>query len=223
MPKDDTPPRKPSPRRARSAPKPTAARTESPEFPPAPDAPAAPAAPEATAATVASAADGAASYAASGAASGAASSASGSLAVLTFRSDWHESRHGDITAGGSLVVHYEPARLARDGAAPDGADVVGYARFLPGGEIRHATLATPKRRLPAVPDADAAALAAEIPIPRDTERVELWFQRVDPAGVSSWDSRFGANYAYDVVPPTPASEPTVAHGAGAATRSWRRR
>ena len=77
-------------------------------------------------------------------------------AVLAFLDGWRELQHGDITAGGSLVVRYEPSRLQ----AP-AKEIVGYARFLPGGQIRHATLR--ERRAPRT-----TAVAAEIPVPPET-------------------------------------------------------
>jgi len=143
-------------------------------------------------------------------------------AVLAFLDGWRELQHGDITAGGSLVVRYEPTRFAEaraaapnaePDAAPDAApnaapkvvpnagrvevqEIVGYARFLPGGQIRHATLR--RRRV-----AKTAAVAAEIPVPPESKQVELWFQRIDADGHTVWDSRFGENYRFDVVRPRP--------------------
>src|SRR5919107_5149973 len=115
-------------------------------------------------------------------------------AVLAFLDGWRELQHGDITAGGSLVVRYEPTRFSPvDGRA---REIVGYARFLPGGQIRHATLRG--RRAPR-----AAPFAAEIAVPPETKQVELWFQCTDETGETIWDSRFGENYRFDVVRPRP--------------------
>ena len=112
-------------------------------------------------------------------------------AVLAFLDGWRELQHGDITAGGSLVVRYDPSRLHGTGR-----EIVGYARFLPGGQIRHATLR--ERRMPRT-----TAVAAEIRVPPETRQVELWFQCTDADGETIWDSRFGENYRFDVVRPRP--------------------
>ena len=123
-------------------------------------------------------------------------------ALLAFLSDWRELQQGEITAGGSLVVHYDPARFPVEDPAGVGAlscDIIGYARFLPGGELRHAALATLGDGNSPVPDDGSLSVAAEIPVPPETEGVELWFQRTDAAGATEWDSRFGANYRFDVV------------------------
>jgi hypothetical protein len=115
-------------------------------------------------------------------------------AVLAFLDGWRELQHGDITAGGSLVVRYEPTRFSSvNGRA---REIVGYARFLPGGQIRHATLRG--RRAPR-----AAPFAAEIAVPPETKQVELWFQCTDETGETIWDSCYGENYRFDVVRPRP--------------------
>src|SRR3954469_3758741 len=106
-------------------------------------------------------------------------------AVLAFLDGWRELQHGDITAGGALVVRYEPSRLSVGSGAA--REIVGYARFLPGGQVRHATLRG--RRAPR-----AAPFAAEIAVPPETKQVELWFQCTDEGGDSIWDSRYGENY-----------------------------
>jgi hypothetical protein len=116
-------------------------------------------------------------------------------AVLAFKSDWQQEQEGSITAGGTFTVRYEPARFA--GAR----EIVGFARFLPGGQVRHATLLRPKR--PARKTAEPVVAAADIPVPPETRLVELWFQSTDESGAIVWDSRFGENYRFDVVRPRP--------------------
>jgi hypothetical protein len=121
-------------------------------------------------------------------------------AVLTFAAGWQELQQGTILAGGSLVLEYEPARLLESLAAEAaGGDIVGYARFSPGGPVQSApllggTAARATRRAAA-----STPVAAEIPVPAEAEEVELWFERRGAEGSTSWDSRFGANYRFDVV------------------------
>ncbi|AHG89348.1 hypothetical protein J421_1811 [Gemmatirosa kalamazoonensis] len=124
-------------------------------------------------------------------------------AVLAFLDGWRELQHGDITAGGSLVVRYEPSRFRASAK-----EIVGYARFLPGGQIRHATLR--ERRAPRT-----TAVAAEIAVPPETDQVELWFQCVDADGETVWDSRFGENYRFEVVRPRPRPTDSLHARAGA--------
>lgn len=120
-------------------------------------------------------------------------SAEAPAAVLAFRTDWREDQQGALTAGGSVVLRYEPARLAAEraveGVSPV-AEVVGYARFLPGGRIDR----TPLRHQAA----GDAPFEAELPIPAEAREVELWFEGTDAAGATRWDSRFGANYRFGV-------------------------
>ncbi len=125
-------------------------------------------------------------------------------AVLAFLSGWRQQQEGTIVAGSSLIVRYEPERLAdgEGGVVVAAAtkklktprEIIGYARFLPGGQIRHATLRG--RRA-------ARKVAAEIAVPPETREVELWFQCTDADGVLAWDSRFGENYRFAVAHPSP--------------------
>ena len=114
-------------------------------------------------------------------------------AVLAFLTDWREDQQGALTAGGSVVLRYAPARLAAEraveGVSPV-AEVVGYARFLPSGRIDR----TPLRHQAA----GDAAFEVELPIPAEAREVELWFEGTDATGATRWDSRFGANYRFGV-------------------------
>jgi len=130
-------------------------------------------------------------------------------AVLTFLADWQEHRDADPTAGGRLVVAYDPLRLAPHHDTPP--EVVGYARFLPGGQLRTAPLRGPAPRVSAGGETPAHLAAADIPVPDDAQVVELWFEGTLDEG-PRWDSRFGQNYRFAVAPaegtpPAPAELP----------------
>ena len=140
----------------------------------------------------------------------------GPRAVVTFLADWQEHRDADPTAGGQLVVAYDPTRLAPHHDAPP--EVVGYARFLPGGQLRTATLRGPAPRAKSSAEIPAHLAAADIAVPEDAQLVELWFEGSDSEG-PRWDSRFGQNYRFPVAPATstpvdtadltPATEPAT--------------
>jgi hypothetical protein len=114
-------------------------------------------------------------------------------AVVTFLADWQEHRDADPTAGGKLVLAYDPLRLApHDDAKPA---VVGYAHFLPGGQLRTVAL-----RDSADGAASAQLAAGDIAVPDDAQAVELWFEGTAGNG-PRWDSRFGQNYRFAIAPP----------------------
>jgi hypothetical protein len=138
---------------------------------------------------------------------GAAAAAAGDTALLAFLAGWQQLQEGALTAGRSVVLHYEPARLAEavDGDTPQ--DIVGFARFLPSGVVRHTMLRTPASRRAKAP---AARVAAEIAIPHETQHLELWFKGADATGATIWDSRFGHNYRFDVMRAEPSAADTLA-------------
>jgi hypothetical protein len=138
--------------------------------------------------------------------------ASAPRAVVTFLADWQEHRDADPTAGGRLVLAYDPLRLAP--AADVKPAVVGYAHFLPGGQLR--TVPLSESAPPLAPDANGGArlAAGDVVVPEDAEAVELWFEASSTAG-PLWDSRFGQNYRLAVAP-VPARPVTASARAAAA-------
>lgn len=120
-------------------------------------------------------------------------------ALVAFLDGWRELQEGPIVAGQPFVLHYEPARLA---ATAEPCEIVGFARFLPSGIVRHTVLRAPVKRA----KAPASRVAAELAVPHETRHVELWFKGVGADGATVWDSRFGTNYQFEVVRPEPSPD-----------------
>lgn len=108
------------------------------------------------------------------------------MSTLRFLSDWTLQRDGELRAGESLRIEYDPSRLPACRASYRGQDawgIAGYVRFHPGEEIESVALKSG---------------SAELDVPEDTTRVELWFNNTDNTGCVAWDSRYGLNYQVDV-------------------------
>ena len=129
-------------------------------------------------------------------------------AVVTFLADWQEHRDADPTAGGRLVLAYDPLRLAP--AVDAKLAVVGYAHFLPGGQLRTVPLSESVPQASANGDGPARLAAGDVAVPEDAEAVELWFEASSGNG-PRWDSRFGQNYRLAVAPAPahPRTPPTA--------------
>jgi hypothetical protein len=117
--------------------------------------------------------------------------------VLRFLSDWSHEQSGDIRPGESLSIEYASERLQDCRAKRYGQDAwsitVGM-RFHPGGSEQKGAVTTRKQNGEIV----ATPLTVEVPI--GTTRIELWFQNTDHTGCVAWDSRYGQNYWFDVIP-----------------------
>lgn len=129
------------------------------------------------------------------------------VATATFGADWNESVDTPIVQGGLLGLDYAPSRLRTCRATYNGGrtwNIFATWRFLPGGQTDSAALFEGDYFA-----GEDAVLQPQIPVPDDATSVQLWFSNSDRAGCAAWDSDFGSNYRFDVVPPDGAAAPRV--------------
>lgn len=111
-------------------------------------------------------------------------------ATLRFLPDWQQVQDGEIVAGGSLAIEYTAERTLQVFADPGGvtpANVEAHLLFEPGGQHLMGSVAA----------------AFEVPVPEDARRVAVWFQATDRDRTTAWDSQYGENYQFAVVPGQP--------------------
>ncbi len=108
------------------------------------------------------------------------------MSTLRFLSDWTMQRDGDQRAGDALRIEYDPARLPSCRARYRGQEawsIAGYVRFHPSMRLESVGLRSG---------------SADVEVPADATRVELWFNNTDNTGCVAWDSRYGQNYWLEV-------------------------
>jgi hypothetical protein len=108
------------------------------------------------------------------------------MSTLRFLSDWTMTRDGELRGGEPLRIEYDVARLPSCRAKYRGQDswnIAGYVRFHPSMELQSVSLKSG---------------SAEVDVPQDASRVELWFNNSDNTGCVGWDSCYGRNYWQDV-------------------------
>ncbi len=115
------------------------------------------------------------------------------------------SQNGLLHQGGFLRVAYDIDRLPDCRGTHNGFpawDVVAYAKFLPGNQVVSGTVRQ-LGNVNGVPNNEATDLPFVTRIPADALYVELWFHNYSGAGSScqAWDSNFGANFVFEVMPP----------------------
>jgi Family of unknown function (DUF6209) len=116
---------------------------------------------------------------------------------LKFLSDWSHEQDGDIHPGESLSIEYASERLRDCRASRYGQDawsIITGIRFHPNGEEQSSAVTTREQSGAVM----AASLTVQVPI--DATKVELWFKNTDNTGCVAWDSRYGQNYWFDIVP-----------------------
>lgn len=141
--------------------------------------------------------------------------------IVQFLPAWTELVSGQVRAGTSVLIEYDPTRLLRaePGSLPQ--EVVAHVRIHPGD--RESTRSLFQR-----PGSDqgpklerAEPWIHELEIPEDAVRLELWFRVTDADGTIGWDTRYGANYWLDILPggePTSIPADSVAYRWGAVPR-----
>jgi hypothetical protein len=118
------------------------------------------------------------------------------MTTLRFLSNWEHEIEGELRAGEPLQIEYDPARLPTCRSERYGRpawSIAGYVRFHPGADVQQVGLASG---------------SAQLDVPADAGKLELWFNNTDQTGCVAWDSRHGANYWFDVVAP-PALRPSA--------------
>ena len=118
-------------------------------------------------------------------------------AVLSFDADWNESQSAAIRAGDSIVVHYDPARLATCESSSGGHatwSITAYWR-VDGGSTKSLRVTRET--------SDAMLVAADptITVPRGGE-LEMWFGANNVYGCNAYDSNLDANYRFEIEPST---------------------
>jgi uncharacterized protein YraI len=114
-------------------------------------------------------------------------------AVLSFDADWSESQSDAIRGGDTVVVHYDPARLAQCESQSGGHatwSITAYWR-VDGGTIKSLRVTRETS------DATVEPADPTITVPRGDE-LEMWFQANNVYGCHEYDSSSGANYHFAI-------------------------
>jgi hypothetical protein len=122
---------------------------------------------------------------------------------VVFAEDWTQAAGGPIRQGGQLRVAYAPQRLQACRYSYNGArawNLFASWAFAPGGQTGTVALYEGNYF-----GGEAAIAQPVVPVPADATSVSLWFSNSDATGCAAWDSDYGANYTFPVVPADPGA------------------
>jgi hypothetical protein len=129
------------------------------------------------------------------------------LPTLIFHDDWRVEQSAPLIAGAGVSIHYAKTRLLSGSdlstAGPHSFNLTGYYR-INGGPPTAFDLGG--RRSPSAGFAEHA-----LALPKDARSLELWFQRGGLYGTPRYDSAFGHNYVFEVLPTLDLSGPVGAY------------
>jgi Family of unknown function (DUF6209) len=137
--------------------------------------------------------------------------------VLEFKVGGEELK-GNLVQNSTLQIIYDPARLpfirlTRNGLPAWGIDAT--VRFHPGletyaaGVVKNLEESGSGPRIPI----DPVPAPMNVMVPPDALAVEMWFANTDIYGATSWDSRYGQNYWFQVAQAGPARPVSFRTGA----------
>jgi len=113
--------------------------------------------------------------------------------TIHFNADWSEVVQGALVGGGTVTVHFDPARLPTCRATKYGYDawsIIAYYRF-DGGQVQSAPVTTGLHYI-------QVPVPATLDIPQGAQNLEMWFFNSDYAGCTAWDSNYSANYWFSI-------------------------
>lgn len=121
-------------------------------------------------------------------------------ATVQFLSGFQQKQRGALVEGRTLVVEYELWRMPQC----IGSTYNGYAawntqvsvRFLPGGELFQGGLKGSHDTY----GHDWYSMPFEVEIPAGAREAQLWFYTSGRNCTGAWDSNFGQNYRFEVLP-----------------------
>jgi hypothetical protein len=124
-------------------------------------------------------------------------------ATLTFHDDWHIEQSEPLIAGSPVRIRYAKKRLLSGSdlstRGPHSFNLTGFLR-VNGGTPTSFDLGG--RGSPSEGFAEQ-----NVSLPRETRKLELWFQRENVYGAPHYDSDFGRNYTFLVLPTLDLSGP----------------
>lgn len=129
-------------------------------------------------------------------------------AVVKFDDLWGEAINGPIKAGETLRIGYDVDRLKQFmyGTWHHGFptwSIVAFVSF-DGKPATELPIVVPQRGPNGGGVSDMIPVEAAIEVPKDAKNVSIWFRGSSYGGSvfggNCWDSNFGKNYTYDVVP-----------------------
>src|SRR5262245_56707227 len=128
--------------------------------------------------------------------------------TIHFRSNWREEQHGAIERGSRLTLDFDKSRLPDSFAQWRGAefgDIVALCRFHPRGDLVTGSVVAPIRNGEPGTVVGPVTHPLEFAVPSDATKAEIWFHGSyqTTSRSDNWDSRFGANYWFDIGGPEP--------------------
>ena len=128
------------------------------------------------------------------------------LPQLVFKGDFQQDVTGEIKPGSNVAIVFDAERLplerSLDAKGKPAWTISAFYQFLPGGEVEKINLLSEKSGAgKKVKDiAEETILKGVFSVPSGSEEAVIWFLNTGNTGNEYYDSAFGNNYRFRVVP-----------------------
>ena len=114
---------------------------------------------------------------------------------ISFNPDDTVAVDGPIFENVPLEIHYHPDRLPRCRQPTGLWGIAIFYRFHPGDVLIFSDGWSSGDQT-----GSGFFVPRSIPVPRNANKIEMWFENTDESGCVAFDNNFGQNYTFDVVP-----------------------
>jgi hypothetical protein len=139
------------------------------------------------------------------------------LPQLVFKGDFQQDVTGEIKSGSNVAIVFDAERLplerSLDAKGKPVWKISAFYQFLPGGEVNNINLLAEKSaaRKKVKEINEKTILKGVFRVPSGSEEAVIWFLNTGNSGNEYYDSDFGNNYRFPVLPETVETEnPDVA-------------
>ena len=128
----------------------------------------------------------------------------GTLPQLVFKGDFQQDVTGEIKSGSELTILFDSERLpferSLDEKGKSAWTISAFYQFAPGEEVYQVNLLPEKASSRKKAENANNFLKGVLSIPSGSEEATIWFLNTGRTGNEYYDSDFGKNYRFSVVP-----------------------
>jgi len=129
----------------------------------------------------------------------------GALPQIAFKGDFQMDVTGEIQSGSEVTILFDAERLpferSLDEKGKAAWTISAFYQFASGGEIKRVELQPEKAPRKKTKDAAAETfLKGVLSVPAGSREAIIWFLNTGKTGIKYYDSDFGKNYRFPVVP-----------------------
>ena len=135
----------------------------------------------------------------------------GTLPQLVFKGDFRQDLSGELKSGTEVTILFDSERLpferSLDEKGKSAWTISAFYQFAPGEEIYKVNLLPEKTRKKTKSETGPALLRGVLSVPAGSREAIIWFLNTGSTGSEYYDSDFGKNYRFPVMPT--AAEPEI--------------